>query len=289
MFFGKGEISCSWRVYSNLFSPKSRLSRALCCLPKVPNTFAFHFFFAASQKSLKGSSKISGSVSFLRHAAERVFFVFLLFFKSSDFSAEGTFAVSGQGLSECSLVWWSSMLKRHTILLQLPHLTGKFAKGDVPEMTFSFLTFSVFPANLQASGKIHFFPEEFKVGMWPSCPHKAHVSLSLSPFDWWMEKWMRAFFNCTFRFSQAPIEHVTCAHCFLPLFCLALLPLCLSTFAASSTSTLTVGAGRLLLWRGFQNSVNVYISVPWKLLCGSNLKMVGGGLFFDDDGIGTFF
>ena len=102
--FGKGKYLSFMEDSIQNVSPKSRLSRALCCLPNVPNAFPFRFFFSVSQNSIEESSEISASVSFLRHLADRVFVVFLLFFMSSDFSAADTLAMSGQVLSEGSLV-----------------------------------------------------------------------------------------------------------------------------------------------------------------------------------------
>ena len=87
-------------VYSKLCLPKSRFTRELCCFPNVPNTFFFHFFFALSQKSLRGRSKISASESFFRQEAESVIFVFWVFFLSKDFSSADTCAMLGQGSSE---------------------------------------------------------------------------------------------------------------------------------------------------------------------------------------------
>ena len=102
--FGKGKYLSFMEDSIQNFSPKSRLSRALCCLPNVPNAFPFRFFFAVSQNSVEERSETSASVSFLRHLADRVFVVFLLFFMSSDFSAADTLAMSGQVLSEGNLL-----------------------------------------------------------------------------------------------------------------------------------------------------------------------------------------
>ena len=83
--------------YSNLLYPKNRFIRLLFCLPKVPKTFDFQFLLLTSQKSLSGRSSSSSSVSFFKHAADKVFFVILDFLLSRDFSSADTRATVGQG------------------------------------------------------------------------------------------------------------------------------------------------------------------------------------------------